>query len=406
MTIYAKCSAIALAAAVSVGALAIPGVSKAAELSNPDVTRIITNCKSSIADCMRQFQQSENTGAQLHIDNSFSILGLFKSTNLTFWGVASHLHYTEVTIGAIEYQVGFGYVMYAKQLDAKPSGTGIVGGVAIDANGEVGVTHYSASLIGLAPDKPLDDKQNCASPGIAVDEALLCAIDLEPTVTPEYFKSTSDKFETAYANWGKNPPANNGSTSALCPQVINYRLSADHKITGLQVTLNNQQIAERRWLLAQLSTVCSNRRPNAHVSFKNGDPGDPTISADLKVGGADNTLNRSQLVVTYYRNRWYIADTPLRSTASPRGEFYASSSDHSAELYFKGLTAAAALPSILSAFVTLDGSVQNHRLDTVLRCSAGAQPTMGKFDPEADSNAFSALVTQVRTAVWGWDGRG
>jgi hypothetical protein len=253
----------------------------------------------------------------------------------------------------------------------------------------VGTTRFGAAIIGLAPADDLASGKTCDSDGIAVDQALLCALDIQPNVSQDYFKTELVKLQLAYYKWGQTPPAMAGGRSPLCPQIINYR-GADgtpsDQIPISQVKTDIEAVS------SQLDTICAGHRPNARVSYRSGAP-KGVQNVDLEIEGASEKYNSTVITENYYRNRWYLADTGLRDSD------YYGELDHSSEIYIDGLTGAAALPSALAAIVTLNASVQNERIHAVVRCSGGGKSIALKADPIVNTGAYATFVSDIRKAV-------
>jgi hypothetical protein len=362
-----------------------------------NLQNIIAKCSSSVTLCMSAFDLYSRVDSETNLNGRLSILTFFKASDQTFSGYAEELYYTEVKMNGIQYQVGYGYIVAAHQQDAKPSGSGAISLIPIGGAADAGSTAFTTSVIGLAADAPRPAASTCESPGLTGDQLLVCAVDIQPTVTQDYFKAQLSQLSGAFSKYMQSPPANTGSMSAICPQVINYR-TEDRKLSGRQVTLSAAQLTDLMSIQTQLSAICENHRPNVHLSYKNGRQNGPN-AIELDIGGAVENAAQSLLSQGYYRNRYYLADTALR-----RYEYYAAD-DQFAEIYINGLTGAASLPSLLAAIVTLNTAVQDLRIHAYEQCSGGAKAISLKpfsattVDPVTSAAAYGAFVDGVRKAA-------
>lgn len=379
--------------------------------SDTELAQIVADCKSSNKACVAHFERYARSQKEHSASGGFSLFGLFKGSGLTFWGASEELNYTELVYPAapgstrlIEFQVGYGYLLYAKQRDAKVSGDTIVSSLALAGDLDAKRARYSASVIGIAP----ADEINCATETKFDDKpaaGLLCALDMQPTVTQSYFQTSAARLAIAYDNWRKQllppkPPAAAPATfPAICPQVINFRYQkADEK--GDRTVPNDKDTMEpiARQIQAinrQLVTICANKMPNAHVTFKTGRGDSPDAAAGFKVGDGGAKVDSSQVTEGYYRNQNFLANTNRR-----REEFYADS-DQWMELSMSGLKDSATLPSILASIVTYTRSDLTQNLRVRMYCSKGTTQVGGSENPMSNPVAFTELVDNIRTAVDG-----
>lgn len=355
---------------------------------------IVARCSTDVASCMAAFDHFARSDVESNISGGFT-LPFFKASDETFFGYAQELYYTELTVGQVEYQVGFGYIVAAHQQDAKPSASGAFSGVQGSADADLGNTSFSTSLIGLAPATATDC--TTVTPQSAVELRLLCAININPNVTQDYFRARVTDLSTAMNAWKAAPPAFAAGKWTLCPQVIDFRYSdpamraKTPPIADVQSTVQEIQTA--------MSANCAASTPNAHVFYKNGPPKGPS-SGDLNIAGG--TANASHTVISqgYFRNRNYLANTKSGWEA-----LYDDAVDHYSEVYVDGLTAAASLPSVLAAIVTLNTTVQDQHMYVHTYCSGGARTiSVSAFstagaDPVAEANAYGTLFNSLRTGA-------
>ena len=367
---------------------------------DPKVTQMAEDCGRSDQDCMRHFDRYERSTKEHSDQGGFTLFGA-NGNGLAFWGVGQELNYTEVDgqargADAIEYQVGIGYIIFAKQRDAKIS-LALTSGLIPKGDLSTGGTRFSASIIGVAP----EDATDCTTGNKQGAAALLCALDMQPTVTQGYFEESAGKLAIAYDNWRnaalERPAA--GAKGSICPQVINYRykqprLDQQHRPVEPSLAEAIPEVLAINSALRE--KACHNLRPNARISFKSGTPDDLkkiTGSLDLTFGDTPAKADKTNLGQGYYRNQIYLADTTKRDPQ------YYLPGDQSAEFTMSGLSDSAGLPSILASIVTYMHTDLAQKLHLLLRCSGGAPHAGGADNPVTNPVAFAKLVDNVRTSV-------
>jgi hypothetical protein len=376
---------------------------------------IASDCENAGAACFKHFQHYERRYKDHSASAGFNLFGIIKGSGLNFWGYAEELNYTEIVIDNIEYQIGFGYMLYAKQRDGTINGSGMVASLATSGTGSAGQTIYSTELVGIAPGGDVKcDPNNTTKTGNVADQ-LLCTMDMQPTVTETYFQNASSRLAIAYDNWrqkavapAKAPPdagaagaAGGSGVLTICPQVINFRSTtvSDKKSVGLPTSAIVKNI---RTLDHYLSAKCNNVRPNARIDYKTG-----TQGATMDVADGEAKANKTAIVQGYYRNRIFLADTPKRQAdnCTPRDSdscnFYVATTDHSAELSMSGLTDAAKLPSVLASIVSYTRTDADQKLLLLMRCSGGAVDVDVSDNPASSPQAFTNMVNLVRAGVDG-----
>jgi hypothetical protein len=395
----------------------LPGAGTSADQALDPATianakNIANDCEHAGAACFKHFQHYERRYKDHSASAGFNLFGIIKGSGLNFWGYAEELNYTEIAIGDMEYQIGFGYMLYAKQRDGTITGSGMVASLATSGAGSAGQTIYSTELVGIAPGGDVKcDPNNTTKTGDVADQ-LLCTMDMQPTVTETYFQNASSRLAIAYDNWRQKAagpvkaPADAGAAGGsgaltICPQVINFRSTTapDKKSIGFPTT---EIVKNIRSLDKYLSAKCNNIRPNARIDYKTG-----TQGATMDIADGEAKANKTAIVQGYYRNRIFLADTPKREVPncgeqdSNSCNFYVAATDHSAELSMSGLTDAAKLPSVLASIVSYTRTDADQKLRLLMRCSGGAVDVDVSDNPASSPQAFTHMVNLVRAGVDG-----
>lgn len=352
--------------------------------------------KSSTFDaCRSKFSRYSRVDNEYNINGSANLFNLFKASDLTFSGYAQEIYYTEIVSNCVEYQVGFGYIVTAHQQDASPSGAGTISGAQASGNADIGATTFTASVIGLASDAiSCPTKLPANAPA---DQALLCGVDINPTVSQDYFKSEVYSLSSALKLW-----MDNQTTQLICPQIINYR-SADPAEKRKRPILSEAQIDDFKNIQKNISDRCTAKTPNVHIHYRNGPPL-YVSTASLSIAGATATSSRTALGQGYYRSRYYWAQT-----GGANNPLY-DPTDRYAEVYIDGLNASASLPSVLAVIVTLNTSLQRQQIHVLSTCAGGAKaikldpldpPDASKNSPVARAASFGAFLQELRAATDG-----
>lgn len=249
------------------------------------------SCRASDRKCLNMLERHFREN-QEHSSNG-GILGIFSSLN--FWGAAQEAHYTEIELPividskpvVIEYQIGVGYQVAARQADAQMQGKGMLVSTPASITGKTGGTRFWAMIIGLAPDavfkrptigdtesseseqppaapatqaaaavidgvaeakdttpasdipaksKTAEATDDAANPCEAPEElnaaaGLLCTLDMQPAVTQRYFRDTSARMAEALNRLRRDyrsasadkQRTESKDRSRVCPQVIDFR---------------------------------------------------------------------------------------------------------------------------------------------------------------------------------------
>jgi hypothetical protein len=381
-------------------ALAAPHADAAAPALDAKTQAIVTACTSDVSTCEKAFERYSRTDVEKNIGGNASFFGWGKISDQTFFGYAQELYYTEVPLNGIEYQIGFGYIVTAHQQDAKPSGTGTVSGAQASGNADIGSTTFTTSLIGLAPDLSAKCATTAPAPPATVDQALLCAININPTVSQDYFKTAVNSLSVALAAWMKAPPTVASGKQPICPQVVNYK-STDPAMKGKRPLLDSQQEADFENIQRSIQAICVSKTSNSHVHYRNGPPL-MVNSATLSVAGGTASASQSEISQGYFRNKYYWAITG--GNANPMYD----DSDRFSEVYINGLNASASFPSLFAAIITLNAAVQDQRVHVISQCSGGAKiisldaldpPNAKSADPITQASGYSAFFEGLRDAA-------
>lgn len=387
------------------------------------IQAIRSSCVTATQSCLDHFERYARSNRERAASAGFLGVG----SGLTFWGTGEELHYTEVirTIGRtqIEYQIGFGYVIFAKQRDAKIESAGVLFGLPANVASQAGVTQFSSAIIGIAPEailvtngKDADGKDpDCKSDNLDPASGLLCALDMQPTVTQAYYQTASGRMSAAFERWRRsiNQP---GATATICPQVINFR-EASRSVRDGAIPATPEILAAAREMNDMLSTSCKSPRPNARISYKSGLPELKALNGNVNIaigdGGAD--VKQSLVAEGYYRTRSHLAsitadDVGTSEKYAPDGNtsstgsnkilvLFDNKSDHYAEFTMNGLKQSSKLPSILASIITMEQSDEAQRLRLQMACSGGSFGVPQGGNPVTDPVAFTTLVSEVRKAV-------
>jgi len=387
------------------------GVALTGASSDDIIKAIVKDCTQSDQECRKDFVDYEFSNQEKASNGNFNILNIFGGSRSKFWGMAQDLSYTELIYDEpydtqngdglkgsrkIEYQLGFGYMLYARQKDAKIDAQGTVSQLALAGTFEKNETVYSAMVIGLAPLERQTDAAGavieCGQHALEGPDALLCALDLQPVVTQGYYEAAAAKFAAAYGQWrGEEETLAKGVPyHRICPQVINFRdaVTRDAKL------MPDKAIIDRvRLITNALAPICTNPRPNARMAYHSGGPhltvtGGPTGSAS----GKFDTQN-TQVTQAYYRNQVFLADTNKREF-----DFYRPL-DKRVQIVMHGLSDSAALPSILASIVTYTQTDLAQRLHVSTHCIGGAALIGPADNPVTDAAAFTKMVGDLRKSV-------
>ncbi|MDF8332273.1 hypothetical protein [Novosphingobium cyanobacteriorum] len=312
------------------------------------ITLIKKACARSDAECSQMFERYYRENKE-H-SRKAGILGFGAQA---FWGTGQELHYTEIEIPfnrvftsqeakdatllsayksrepgeLIEYQVGYGYSIAARQTAANMDTSGMLKSSPIQITGSAGGTRFWAMLIGLAPDRlstlaptsdsatkspapPQDTDQTTDKAPAEVPNAaegvtsalandvheinglstgckseddldapseLLCTLDMQPTVTQVYFRDASTRLANAMEKMRRDirkPKVGRAENakfkSRICPQVIDFRWK--HEEGGRRdITQPTLSILADAWAINKsLAEICLNQRPNAKIVYRDG----------------------------------------------------------------------------------------------------------------------------------------
>ncbi|TCM38011.1 hypothetical protein [Novosphingobium sp. ST904] len=368
--------------------------------------------------CLDHFERYARSNRERSASAGFLGVG----SGLTFWGTGEELHYTEVIRKVdsvqLEYQIGFGYVLFAKQRDARIDGNGVLFGLPANAAGQAGITQFSASIIGIAPDSLKDANgrpANCKTDDLDPESALLCALDMQPTVTQAYYQTASGRMSAAFERWRRSLAKRPVTPPAICPQVINFR-KVDRSVKEGKIDPSPAILAAAKEMNDMLAAACLNPRPNARISYKSGLPELKAINGNVKLNLGDGGASAAQSLVAegYYRTKSHLATISAEGTGSATSRskapeaatataaqlvLFDQNNDHYAEFTMNGLKQSSKLPSILASIITMEQSDEAQRLRLQMACSGGSVSVPQGGNPVTDPVAFTNLVFEVRKAV-------
>lgn len=398
---------------------------------------IISQCLTSNQACSNIFERYYRENQEHASSGGF--LGLFEAQS--FWGTGQELHYTEVempwTAGdgrVLEYQVGYGYIIAARQVDANMKGKGFLDSTPVAIKGKGGGTRFWGIIAGLAPDKirstksNADDKVDCGSDDLDPQSEMLCTLDMQPTVTQRYFRDANARLANAMDRVRREyrEPRKAGTLSSICPQVIDFRwkspdASGSRAITEKNVERDMLRIA--RAINDALSVACINERPNAKIVYRDGTatdqwmrtlraaknrpdderdttenqtPQDGVTNADISIGDGGISADLKSLTQEYQRSSTY-----LTLTAKTSRELNNDDVDHRVEIKMEGLSKTAKLPSILASIVNYEREDISQHLGVKLQCSGGTDAVAVPTNPVANAVAYTELVDNARRVVDG-----
>lgn len=373
---------------------------------------IIRNCIQSNAMCADSFDRYYRENQEHAASGGF--LGIFSAQS--FWGTGQELHYTEVempspSLGgrAIEFQVGYGYIIAARQVDANMSGKGFLQSTPASIKGKAGGTRFWSMIAGLAPDKIRDrggKDANCGTDDLAPQSEMLCTLDMQPTVTQRYFRDASARLANAMDRVRRNYRDEDGRTggqgSQICPQVIDFRWKkAD--LSGSRSIMDSQYLEEilpiARAINDLLSVACANKRPNAKIVYRDGraaDQWNQIANGAINLGDGGATEERKNLVQEYIRSSNYLLLTARISKTLENRAI-----DHGVEIKMEGLIKTAKLPSILASIVNFEREDISQHLTVKLQCSGGSHSVAVPTNPVANAIAYTQLVDNARRVVDG-----
>lgn len=411
-----------------------------------NLNTIINKCRISTKTCTTAFPSYYRENNEHSSSGGF--LGLFKSQS--FWGAGQELHYTQVPATAtdihgtkrtVEYQVGFGYIVAARQVDADMKGKGFLDSTPVSIKGKGGGTRFWAMLIGLAPDKlsstnsAITDALGCDDEDLDAQSALVCTLDMQPTVTQRYYRDTSSRlanamndFRRSYSKLQPDPAVD--AKSLICPQVIDFRWKEPEKGTR---NFGRQDVNDETWanlvdaadyINRKLTAACVNNRPNVKVAYRDGaatrqwdkdapapsgsastrstlvtqslvgDTAEPVGSGSIGIGDGSISYDRNSITQEYQRNRYYLSTSSKRS---PR--FDRKLIDHRFDIRMEGLNKSAKLPSILASIVNYEQEDISQHLSLKLICSGGTYHVAVPENPVANPTAYTQLVSNARRVV-------
>lgn len=352
-------------------------------------------CATSFNACLAEIPQYERSDTETNISGKASILGFGGASDQTFAGVSKEIYYREIISNGVQYQIGVGYVITARQQDAKPTGKGAISGISVAGDADLGDTTFTTAIIGIAPDVGGD----CTKPPLPKkDQALLCALNMQPAVSQDFFHTATTTISTAFKEWKESDWPESAGKSALCPQVIAYRQAERSQQKG-SIKLTDEQKADLVAIQSSLQEICAGQRPNAYVRYRNGLPG-RLSAAEITVAGGEANATRTVISQGYYRDRNYRA-----FEGGSKNPFYDDSVDHYVEIYVVGLKTAASLPSVLAAFVTLNASRQDQHVFVHTSCSGGAGSISmapleaASNDQVKQANDYATFVNGLRSAT-------
>lgn len=415
-------------------------------LVSDTVNAIVARCQQSNARCAAAFPSYYRENNEHSANGGF--LGLF--TSRSFWGAAQELHYTQVTAATdddganrriVEYQVGFGYIIAARQVDAEMKGKGFLDSTPASIKGKGGGTRFWAMLIGLAPDKlsssdpQVTDPMDCTDQNLDPQSELVCTLDMQPTVTQRYYRDTSsrlanamDAFRRSYARL-PDPADGEPFRSVICPQVIDFRWkdaeAGTRNFQRADVDPETWQnlIAAADYINRRLAEACYNKRPNVKIVYRDGaatrqwdaaapDTSDrPSVtmeeaqelldetstalgSGGISIGDGGLRYDRNSITQEYQRNRFYLS---MSSKRSPK--FDRKLIDHRFDIRMEGLAKSARLPSILASIISYEREDISQHLSMKLSCSGGTFDLSVPENPVANPDAYTELVSNARRAV-------
>ena len=411
------------------------------------LAKIIASCtyisgkSADLKSCLVQFKDRyERSDREIQATAGFTFFGILKGNYQNFSGNFEELNYTELTFGGngdpnsqdteknlIQYQIGFGFILASQNYKANVSATPNLIGQSISASAEKGKTSYAASLIGIAPDPaaPAANLPKCGDKTMLGADELLCALDMQPTVTQAYFRNAASMLAHGYADWrsevqqaasGKLPIGR--AQPRICPQIIAFRrvINKDGQIyfdpkndldpkvdpTTFNTVARNAQI-----LAKQLQSACPGiaaaggnaaqpALPNAAVRYHNGEPFGIGVT-DKNSNGTN--ANKSKISLGYFRDVNFLALSG-KFNETQRKIFY-EPSDQYFDLWLDGLKNAESLPSVLAAIATFSRTSSQQALHVHL-CQAAGQPPVGiAGDPIANPDIFTQLTADLKAAVDG-----
>jgi hypothetical protein len=250
----------------------------------------------------------------------------------------------------------------------------------------------AATAPGVPPTAPAP-----ATPATAAtpDQALLCAVNITPTVNQTFFDSATNALSSALHTWIGTAW---NSQSQICPQIINYRAEDPKLRTSAPLQLSASQWADAIAIQEQLQKVCANPLSNVHVYYSNGLP-KRASTIGLSIAGGSASYSQTITSQGYYRDVNYLG-------AIGRLELY-DDSDQYSEVSIHGLTAAASQPSLFAAFVTASGTIQNQRIQVYTQCVGGAKAVTisaldaSSGDPSTQASNYTGFFQALRTATDG-----
>lgn len=395
------------------------------------VQAIAADCARNKKDCLRHFERYYR-GNQDH-RQAGALFGLLSAHK--FWGTAEELHYTEVEAyptgsgEKIEYQVGFGYQIAAREAGATMTGSGLVQSLSTDISGSGGGTRYWAILIGMTPDRLEDSdgrkSKSCREANTRDDRKsltpageLLCIIDMQPTVTEAYFRENSARVALAMDKWRKEGAFINSENRALlCPQVINLRY-ADRKGDARKIDEPTPEMfAKAKELNKALMATCAYQRPNLKIAYRGqsatyGWFNNQTRSDGKKVQDGGAGRERKSVSQEYFRSENYIFLTSKYNNFSKKYKtkiaknrslysFENRDTDRRTEIEMQGVNSHAKLPSVLASIVSYERRDVSQHLFVKLYCGGGATNVAVADNPVANPIAFTELVEAARQAIDG-----